>query len=256
MCRFNPLPGATNNIRGAQTVRIATSEVQMKGFTVALCASTAGEKLPAYIIFKERGGKLGPRVKAALTFPENVKVSASANGWMIRMDKRGLEGVWWEEAFGPWQLRTVLIWEQTQYHWLKAWTPTFVMFLEAAQVSPSQWMCPSTLLLRRLFRSSGSSGEEPQLQGNQTGEWRFQPGSLSSTGCPRHGSPSAQRRSQSPFWCVEYLLERSRWVRRSFHLRRNPEGSRGRRRWSWSGGCWRSLDDDVNDLDPFSDSDD
>ena len=82
--RFNPLPRVTNNIRGAQTVRIATSEVQMKGFTVALCASTAGEKLPAYIIFKERGGKLGPRVKAALTFPENVKVSASANGWMTR----------------------------------------------------------------------------------------------------------------------------------------------------------------------------
>ena len=83
-CRFDPLPGATNNIRGARTVRIATSGVQKKGFTVALCASAAGEKLPAYIIFKERGGKLGPRVKAALTSPENVKVSASTNGRMTR----------------------------------------------------------------------------------------------------------------------------------------------------------------------------
>ena len=78
--RFDPLPGATNNIHGAQTVRIATSRAQKKGFTVALCASAAGEKLPAYIIFKGRGGKLGPCVKAALTFPDNVKVSASTNG--------------------------------------------------------------------------------------------------------------------------------------------------------------------------------
>ena len=70
MCRFYPLPGATNNIRGARTVRIAKSGVQKKDFTIA---SAAGEQLPAYIIFKERGGKLGPHVKAALTFPENVK---------------------------------------------------------------------------------------------------------------------------------------------------------------------------------------
>ena len=43
-------------------------EPPKKGFIVALCASAAGEKLPVYIIFKERGGKLGARVKAALTF--------------------------------------------------------------------------------------------------------------------------------------------------------------------------------------------
>ena len=96
-CRFDPLPGTTNNIRGARTVRIATSGVQKKGFTVALCASADGEKLPAYIIFKERGGKLGPRVKAALTFPGNVKVSASANGWMTREElHHWIRGVWKE----------------------------------------------------------------------------------------------------------------------------------------------------------------
>ena len=96
-CRFDPLPGTTNNIRGERTVRIATSGVQKKGFTVALCASAAGEKLPAYIIFKERGGKLGPRVKAALTFPGNVKVSASANGWMTREElHHWIRGVWKE----------------------------------------------------------------------------------------------------------------------------------------------------------------
>ena len=99
MCRFDPLPGATNNIRGARTVRIAASGVQKKGFIVALCASAAGEKLPAYIIFKERGGKLGPRVTAALTFPDNVKVSASTNGWMTREElHRWLRGVWKESS--------------------------------------------------------------------------------------------------------------------------------------------------------------
>ena len=50
-----------------------------KGFTVALYASAAGEKLPAYIVFKERGSNLGTRVTAALTFPDNVKASVSIN---------------------------------------------------------------------------------------------------------------------------------------------------------------------------------
>ena len=173
MYRFDPLPGATNNICGARTVRIATSGAQKKGFTVALCASAAGEKLPAYIIFKERGGRLGPRVKAALTFPDNVKVSASANGWMTREElHHWIRGIWKESSVRRFLVLDNYrpIWEQTQNHWLKAWTPTFATFLEAAQASPSQWMCPSTLLLRKLFESSGSSGEEHQQQGNQTGE--------------------------------------------------------------------------------------
>ena len=80
-------------------MRIAISGAQKKGSTVALCASAAGEKLPAYTIFKERGGKLGPRTKAALTFPDNVKVSASANGWMTREElHHWIRGVWKESS--------------------------------------------------------------------------------------------------------------------------------------------------------------
>ena len=47
MCRFDPLPGATNNIRGAHTVRNCCKWSPKKGFTVALYALAAGEKLPA-----------------------------------------------------------------------------------------------------------------------------------------------------------------------------------------------------------------
>ena len=98
-CRFDPLPGTTNNVRGARTVRIASSGVQKKGFTVALCASASGEKLPAYVVFKERGGQLGPRVKAALVTPNNVRVSASLNGWMTREElHRWIRGVWKESS--------------------------------------------------------------------------------------------------------------------------------------------------------------
>ena len=47
-----------------------------------------GEKLPAVIIFKERGGVLGVRVKKNLRVPENVRVRASTNGWMTAPEYR------------------------------------------------------------------------------------------------------------------------------------------------------------------------
>ena len=82
MCRFDMAPNRTNNTVGSKTVRIVTTKASKKGFTVALAANGAGEKLPALIIFKERGGKLGPRVSKLLTIPPNVKVMATRNGWM------------------------------------------------------------------------------------------------------------------------------------------------------------------------------
>ena len=39
-------------------------------------------KLPALIIFKERSGKLGDRVRSAIKCPDNVKGTAATNGWM------------------------------------------------------------------------------------------------------------------------------------------------------------------------------
>ena len=82
MCRFDMVPNRTNHSKGSKTVRITSTKATKKGFTVALCANGAGDKLAALIIFKEKGGKLGPRVSKDLTFPPNVKVTASTNGWM------------------------------------------------------------------------------------------------------------------------------------------------------------------------------
>ena len=56
MCRFDMAPGRTNNVRGEKTIRIKTTRTEKKGFTVALAAAADETKLPATIIFKERGG--------------------------------------------------------------------------------------------------------------------------------------------------------------------------------------------------------
>ena len=71
-----------NHSKGRKFLRVTSTKATKKGFTVALCANGAGEKLAALIIFKEKGGKLGPRVSKDLTFPPNVQVTASTNGWM------------------------------------------------------------------------------------------------------------------------------------------------------------------------------
>ena len=82
MCRFDMPPSRTNNKRGERTIRIKTTRAEKKGFTVALAATASGKKLPAMIIFKERGGSLGVRVWRSLRIPPNVRVRASTNGWM------------------------------------------------------------------------------------------------------------------------------------------------------------------------------
>ena len=84
MVRFDMPSRHTNEIRGKKTVRVKTTGAQKKGFTVALAATASGGKLPAYIIFKEQGGVLCVRVKRALTFPSNVRVRATTNGWMTK----------------------------------------------------------------------------------------------------------------------------------------------------------------------------
>ena len=84
MCRFDMPPRGTNNRKGQKTIRRKTTKADKKGFTVALAATASGEKLPAVILFKERAGVLGKRVKSKLTVPNNVRVRASTNGWMTR----------------------------------------------------------------------------------------------------------------------------------------------------------------------------
>eukprot|EP00117_Sycon_ciliatum_P023342 scpid74092/ scgid19870/ len=82
MSRFDTVPSRTNETVGARTVRISSTKATTEGFTVALAANGAGEKLPALVIFKERDGVLGRRVRQQLTTPANVVATASANGWM------------------------------------------------------------------------------------------------------------------------------------------------------------------------------
>ena len=86
MCRFDMPYSRTNSIRGVETVRIKTTRAEKKGFTVALAASADGTKLPAVIVFKERGGVLGQRVMRSLTIPSNVVVRATRNGWMTSLE--------------------------------------------------------------------------------------------------------------------------------------------------------------------------
>lgn len=50
-----------------------TTKAEKKGFTVALAATAAGEKLPAVIFFKEKGVVLGDQVRA---------LSMCSNKWM------------------------------------------------------------------------------------------------------------------------------------------------------------------------------
>ena len=97
MVRFDMPSSRTNAKKGSKTVRIKTTKAEKKGFTVALAASASGEKLPAVVIFKERGGVLGARAQRQLHVPNNVRVFASANEWMTReLYERWLRG-----TFGP-----------------------------------------------------------------------------------------------------------------------------------------------------------
>ena len=81
--RFDMVPSRTNEIRGASTVQIATTGGSKKGFTISLAAMANGQKLPAFIVFKEgRKASIPPRVFAALRIPQNICITATSNGWM------------------------------------------------------------------------------------------------------------------------------------------------------------------------------
>ena len=80
MVHFDMPRSKTNHLRGKKDIRIKTTRAEKKGFTVALAATASGEKLPAVIFFKEKGGCLGDRVRRALNIPGNVRVRATTNG--------------------------------------------------------------------------------------------------------------------------------------------------------------------------------
>lgn len=112
MCRFNMPPSPTNNKRGEQTIRIKTTRAEKKGFTIALAATASGRKLPAVIVFKERGGSLGECVKRKLSIPSNVRVRATTNGWMTSEEYQH----WLVHAYGRESHRRLLIVDSCKPH--------------------------------------------------------------------------------------------------------------------------------------------
>ena len=113
--RFDMAPSRTNEIRGASSVRIATTGGSKKGFTVALAAMANGTKLPAYIVFKE-GQKacIPPRVFAALRIPCNVRISATSNGWMTGQKmKEWIDRIWGDDQD---DYRRLLVLDQARIH--------------------------------------------------------------------------------------------------------------------------------------------
>ena len=94
ICRFDSPPSATN-VRGARTICITTTGAEKHGFTVYLGILANGSKLPAFVVFKERCGQLGPWVKAALRILEIVLVTTTTNGWMTKEKvHHWLRGLW------------------------------------------------------------------------------------------------------------------------------------------------------------------
>ena len=63
MVRFDMPHQRTVEKLGSRSVHLKTTGNSKKGFTVALCASATGGKLPAIIIFKERMGSIPEGVK-------------------------------------------------------------------------------------------------------------------------------------------------------------------------------------------------
>jgi transposase-like protein len=84
MVHFDMPVRYTNDIAGSKQIRIKTTGNTKKGATVALCCSATGIKLPALLIFKEKGGVFGRHVAAGLQEAHNVRIQASKNGWMTQ----------------------------------------------------------------------------------------------------------------------------------------------------------------------------
>ncbi|KAH9384775.1 hypothetical protein HPB48_026788 [Haemaphysalis longicornis] len=69
MVRMYQPASQTNNVAGEASIGIANTGCSRRGCTVALCATAAGIKLPAFIILKEPTGRVPPKVLFALNVP-------------------------------------------------------------------------------------------------------------------------------------------------------------------------------------------
>ncbi|KAL8571450.1 hypothetical protein ACOMHN_009382 [Nucella lapillus] len=85
---------------------------EKRGFTVALLVVADGTKFPAFIIFRERNGHIPQRVLLQMQVPDNVRVSATRNGWMTRESLF----VWIERVLGHSDQRRLLVLDQYAAH--------------------------------------------------------------------------------------------------------------------------------------------
>ena len=81
MVRFDMPVAQTNEVKGKKDVKVKTTGNEKRGFTVALGAFADGTKMRPWVIFKEKNGVLGPRVRKKLVIPDGIVVRASTSGW-------------------------------------------------------------------------------------------------------------------------------------------------------------------------------
>jgi hypothetical protein len=113
MVRFDSPQSRTNNRIGDSHIRIMSTGGKKRGFTVALCASAMGTKLPAFIIFKEPSGRIPPRVAQTLAVPANVIIGGCKNGWMTAEQlRRWFALAWMPNVVG----RNILLLDQYRPH--------------------------------------------------------------------------------------------------------------------------------------------
>ena len=114
ICHFGMATSTTNHTVDSNTVMHATTGCAKRGFTVALCALASGEKKPAFICFKERSGTIPTGISQSLRVPDNVRLTASKNGWMTGP----IMGAWISSVWGPTcdNVRRLLILDKTRIH--------------------------------------------------------------------------------------------------------------------------------------------
>ena len=139
LCMTNKIPGDCS--------RFGASKLQ----SFKQLAMEVEAPVPALIIFKERNGVLGPRVRAPLQYPDNVRVTASTNGWMTKEKLlRWIQDIWIVAEDGE---RRLLLLDHYKPHraesLIESWTLTWSLFQPAAHPLPSLWMFRSALLSRR-----------------------------------------------------------------------------------------------------------
>jgi hypothetical protein len=76
--RFDMPSNFTVDRKGAQDIKISTTGAEKCCFTVVLCVTADGGKLPPFVIFKRK------TIQKKQDFPKGVVVSANQKGWITK----------------------------------------------------------------------------------------------------------------------------------------------------------------------------